>query len=55
MIKSEDNKLIMELPWETVELIIRNALTDDLKYNENDNNLHQALERVLEYYGGAIE
>ena len=56
MIIRKEDKLIMELPWETVELIVRDALTDDLKYSQdNDGQLHNALRVVLEYYGGAIE
>lgn len=57
MIKRLDDKLIMELPWETVELIVRDALTDDLKYSQDEEGrgLHNALRVVLEYYGGPIE
>ena len=57
MIKRQDEKLVMELPWETVELIVRNALTDDLKYSQDEEGrgLHNALRVVLEYYGGPIE
>ena len=56
MIIRKDDKLVMELPWETVELIVRDALTDDLKYsNDDEGQLHAAIRLVLEYYGGAIE
>lgn len=57
MIKRQDEKLVMELPWETVELIVRDALTDDLKYSQDEEGrgLHNALRVVLEYYGGPIE
>jgi hypothetical protein len=56
MIVKKDEKLVMELPWETVELIVRDALTDDLKYaTDEDGKLHKAIRVVLEYYGGPIE
>ena len=56
MIGKKDDKLVMELPWETVELIVRDALTDDLKYsNDDEGQLHAAIRVVLEYYGGALE
>ena len=56
MIIKKNDKLVMELPWETVELIVRDALTDDLKYsNDDEGQLHDAIRLVLAYYGGAIE
>ena len=58
MIKlNEDKQMVMELPWETVELIVRNALKEDLDIlNGRDNSeLTDALKRVYEYYGGNLE
>lgn len=57
MIIRKEEKLVMELPWETVELIVRDALTDDLKYSQDDEGrgLHNAIRVVLEYYGGTID
>lgn len=53
MIKYEREKLIMELPWETVELIVRDALKQDIELCRNPELL-DALERVHEYYGGLL-
>ena len=54
MIKyGEDKRLIMELPWETVELIVRDALKQDIDLCR-DPELLDALERVHEYYGGLL-
>lgn len=54
MIKyDEDKRLIMELPWETVELIVRDALKQDIDICR-DPELAEALERVYEYYGGLL-
>jgi len=56
MIIRKEEKLVIELPWETVELIVRDTLTNDLKYSEDgQRQLHAALRVVLDYYGGAIE
>lgn len=58
MIKlNQDKQMVMELPWETVELIVRNALKEDLDIlNGRDNSeLTDALKRVYEYYGGNLE
>ena len=56
MISRKDVKLVMELPWDTVELIVRDALTDDLKYSQDESGLlHEALRVVLEYYGGPLD
>ena len=51
---NEDKRLVMELPWETVELIMREALKDDINLC-NDPDLMDALERVYEYYGGNLD
>ena len=54
MIKySDERKLVMELPWETVELIVRDALKQDIDLCR-DPDLADALERVYEYYGGLL-
>lgn len=54
MIKyDEDKRLIMELPWETVELIVRDALKSDIELCR-DPELVTALELVYEYYGGLL-
>ena len=56
MLIRKDDKLVMELPWDTVELIVRDALTDDLKYsNDDEGQLHNAIRLVLEYYGGPLD
>jgi hypothetical protein len=56
MLIRKDDKLVMELPWDTVELIVRDALTDDLKYsNDDEGQLHAAIRLVLEYYGGPLD
>jgi hypothetical protein len=49
----EDKRLVMELPWETVELIVRDALKDDIRLC-SDPELLDALTRVYEYYGGLL-
>ena len=57
MIKlNEDKQMVMELPWETVELIVRNALKEDLDILNGrvDSKLTDALERVYQYYGGNL-
>lgn len=43
----------MELPWETVELIVRDVLKQDIELCR-DPELLAALERVHEYYGGLL-
>ena len=43
----------MELPWETVELIVRDALKQDMELCRNPELL-DALEHVYEYYGGLM-
>lgn len=53
MIKYEREKLIMELPWETVELIVRDTLKSDIELCRNPELL-DALELVYEYYGGLL-
>ena len=53
MIKYEKEKLVMELPWETVELIVRDVLKQDIELGRNPELL-DALERVYEYYGGLL-
>lgn len=56
MLIRKDDKLVMELPWDTVELIVRDALTVDLKYsNDDEGPLHNAIRLVLEYYGGDLD
>lgn len=55
MIKREDDKLIMELPWDMVELIVRDTLKTDIEMysiDESDVDLLDALEKVYQYYGG---
>ena len=57
MIKREEDKLIMELPWDMVELIVRDTLKTDIELlseNESDIDLLDALQRVYEYYGGYL-
>ena len=57
MIKREEEKLIMELPWDMVELIVRDTLKIDIELlseNESDIDLLDALQRVYEYYGGYL-
>lgn len=53
MIKYEKEKLVMELPWETVELIVRDVLKQDIDLCR-DPELLAALERTYEYYGGLL-
>lgn len=54
MIKyNEDKRLIMELPWETVELIVRDVLKQDIELCR-DPELLAALEQTYEYYGGLL-
>jgi len=57
MIKHEDNKLFMELPWDMVELIVRDTLKTDIEMysvNESDIILLDALQKVYQYYGGNL-
>ena len=55
MIRRVDDKLIMELPWDMVELIVRDTLKTDIEMysiDESDVDLLDALEKVYQYYGG---
>lgn len=57
MIRREEDKLIMELPWDMVELIVRDTLKTDIELlsdDESDIDLLDALQRVYEYYGGYL-
>jgi hypothetical protein len=57
MIKHEDNKLFMELPWDMVELIVRDTLKTDIEMysvDESDIDLLDALQKVYQYYGGNL-
>ena len=53
---NQSEQLIPELPWDTVELIVREALKDDIELVQHvDNELLEALKVVYQYYGGLLE
>ena len=54
---NQSEQLIPELPWDTVELIVRETLKDDIELVglHGDNELLEALKVVHQYYGGHLE
>lgn len=58
MIRSVDDKLIMELPWDMVELIVRDALRTDIEMHSGDScdpDFRNALIKVYQYYSGPCD
>jgi len=54
MVNGLGTKVNVELPWETVELIVRNALKEDIEMAMDPDTL-AAFKLVYEYYGGYLD
>ena len=57
MITYKNEKLAIELPWEMVELIVRDALKTDVLYagsHPDDAEVRAAIRLVYQYYGGDL-
>lgn len=55
MNKGGRDKINVELPWESVELLVKQTLTVDLMLTDPASDLHQAIAKVLNYYGGNVD
>lgn len=54
MVNVDGTKVNVELPWETVELIVRSALKEDIEMAMDPDAL-AAFKLVYQYYGGYLD
>ena len=54
MVNVDGTKVNVELPWETVELIVRSALKEDIEMAMEPDAL-AAFKLVYQYYGGYLD